>query len=159
MLVLLHAPHHLSGSLLASGGLDTKVKIWNVADGKELKVCSGHLEGVFALCFSGDGKFIYSGSADRTIRKWTVSDGQELARYELHPGWICGLGLLPGGKVLVSADYGGHVLTWDVESRKLLTHRRLKAVIFGATVSRDGRLVALGSDRAVTFIVGATPEE
>ena len=146
------------GSLLASGGLDTQVKIWNVADGKELKVCSGHLEGVFALCFSGDGKFIYSGSADRTLRKWGVSDGKELARYELHPEWVCGLGLLPGEKVLVSADYGGHILTWDVESRKRLTHRRLNAVIFGATVSRDGRLVALGSDRAATFLVGATPE-
>lgn len=147
------------GALVASGGLDTLVKVWRAEDGKELAVCSGHLEGVFTLCFSGDGKFVYSGSADRTVRKWDVNGGAEVARYEHHPGWICGLGLLPGEAVLVSVDYGGHILTWDVGSRQPLTHRHLEAVVFSASVSRDGQLLALGGEDAAGFLLRAVPEE
>ena len=103
---------------------------------------SGHVEGVFTLTFSSDGKSIFSGSSDRTVRKWDVDGGKEVAVYEGHPGWVCGVGVLPGGKKLVSVDYGGNVNTWNLENGKVEARRRLGNVVIAMTLSPDGQWIA-----------------
>ncbi len=48
------------GTMLASGGVDKTVRLWNTADGKEVKVLSGHPDDVYSVCFSPDGKKLAS---------------------------------------------------------------------------------------------------
>ena len=64
--------------LLASGSLDTTVKLWDLTSGKSLLTLSQHVHPVTVLAFSPDGKFLATGSHDR-LHVWTVRDG-ELAR-------------------------------------------------------------------------------
>ena len=48
------------GKLLASGGgrEDKTVRLWNPADGKEMKNLGAHGGAVYAVAFSPDGKFL-----------------------------------------------------------------------------------------------------
>lgn len=60
------------GLLLASGGADGEVRVWDAADGKPVATFKGHAGPVLALAFGPDGKTLYSGSADRTVRTWRL---------------------------------------------------------------------------------------
>ncbi len=48
--------------LLASGGKDNLIFLWNVSTGKMEKSLEGHLDTVTCLDFSGNGKNICSGN-------------------------------------------------------------------------------------------------
>jgi hypothetical protein len=67
-----------SGKLLASGGYDHKILLWNVADGALLKTLEAHTDWVTALAFSPDETLLLSGSQDKSIRRWSLPDGMPL---------------------------------------------------------------------------------
>ncbi len=61
-------------TLIASGGKDNLIKIW---DGKTFElICTfkGHNLPVTCLAFSGDSKYIFSGSKDGTIKIWSIKE-------------------------------------------------------------------------------------
>lgn len=66
------------GKLLASGGVDKTVKIWDVATGKIIRSMRGHAKGVTTVFFSPDGKFVMSGSKDKTVKVWNVDTGERM---------------------------------------------------------------------------------
>src|SRR5262249_41636849 len=68
------------GTLVASGGKDGSLRLWQVATGKHLRSLAGHAGGVTALAFSPDGQTLASLGNDCTLRTWAVSTGQELHR-------------------------------------------------------------------------------
>jgi WD40 repeat protein len=61
------------GKLLASGGDDHTVRLWDVATGKELRKFTGHEGTVQALAFSADGKRLATASEDTTVLIWDVA--------------------------------------------------------------------------------------
>jgi WD40 repeat protein len=54
---------------LVTGGADGKVRVWEVASGRELQSLSGHTSTVKSVVFLPDGR-LASGSEDGTIRIW-----------------------------------------------------------------------------------------
>jgi WD40 repeat protein len=60
------------GKLLASGGQDNTIKIWEVDTGKELYTLRGNDCTVNSVAFSPDGQVLVSG--DRSVKIWKVSD-------------------------------------------------------------------------------------
>ena len=60
------------GQVLASGGKDGTIRLWNVRAGELLHTLSGHTAWVYSLAFSPEGKFIASGSRDGTVLLWNV---------------------------------------------------------------------------------------
>ncbi len=60
------------GTLLATGGADRVVRLWEAKTGKMVRQFEGHRRTVTAVCFSPDGKRLGSASLDRTIRIWQL---------------------------------------------------------------------------------------
>ena len=66
------------GTLLATGGSDDLVIIWDVATGKNQTTLKGHEDSVLGLAFSTDGKFLASAAADNTVRIWDLKTNMTL---------------------------------------------------------------------------------
>jgi RNA polymerase sigma factor (sigma-70 family) len=60
------------GKMLARGGCDYLVRLWEVRSGRELATFKGHDGAVTALAFAPDGKAVASASADGTCLIWDV---------------------------------------------------------------------------------------
>ena len=60
------------GKLLASGGSDTTVRLWELESKHLLSTFTAHSDSVNALVFSLDGKILASGGRDPEIRLWNV---------------------------------------------------------------------------------------
>ena len=46
------------GSILASGGWDRAIRLWDTTTGEDIKILRGHLSGIRSLAFSPDGKIL-----------------------------------------------------------------------------------------------------
>jgi WD40 repeat protein len=72
--------------MLATGGWDREISLWDPATGKERRRLDGHEGSVYALVFSPDGKTLVSASCenqfiagagnDPSIRYWDVASGR-----------------------------------------------------------------------------------
>src|SRR4051812_9388664 len=63
--------------LLASGGSDQTIRLWDPVTGGERKLLRGHTGAVRALAFAArSSQFLASGSADGTVRIWDVTQGK-----------------------------------------------------------------------------------
>ena len=61
------------GALLASGGGDNTIKLWDVDAQQEIAALRGHTDSVRSVAFSPDGALLASGSFDHTILLWDVA--------------------------------------------------------------------------------------
>jgi len=64
--------------MLASGGHDGTVSLWEVSSGGCLRTLHSHPSRVWAVAFSLDGSTVVSASEDRTIILWNVRTGERL---------------------------------------------------------------------------------
>jgi WD40 repeat protein len=88
------------GKVLASGGYDNRIRLWNPDTGKELRVLEGHKSFVNCIAFSADGKWLASGSQDSTLCLWEVETGKVTREFQGHKSPIERMTLSPDGKVL-----------------------------------------------------------
>ncbi len=61
-----------SGNLLASGGSDSLVKVWDPVTGRELFSLAGHTELITAVAFNPDASRLASTSCDKSVKIWDV---------------------------------------------------------------------------------------
>lgn len=73
-------------ALLASGSLDTNVRLWDPRSGLSLATFEGHRATVWSVAFSPDGFTLASGSSDKSVRLWEVQAQQEAALARMRNG-------------------------------------------------------------------------
>ncbi|KAJ9235433.1 hypothetical protein DTO169E5_6149 [Paecilomyces variotii] len=132
------------GSMIASGGADAAVKVWDTLSGKLIHTFEGHLAGISTISWSPDGEIIASGSDDKTIRLWNVLTGKaHPIPFVGHHNYVYAIAFSPKGNMLVSGSYDEAVFLWDVRSASVM--RSLPAhsdPVGGIDVVRDGTLIA-----------------
>src|SRR2546421_12701 len=74
------------GQLLGSGSADKTVRLWNPADGKEVKNLGTHGNSVYSVAFSPDGKWLASAGADGVIKLWDLAAQKEAKSIKGHEG-------------------------------------------------------------------------
>lgn len=136
------------GKILAVGGWDRQVHLWDTTSWKERPaikdVVTRHVRG---LSFSPDGKSIVTGGSGPT-RVWDVETGREIPTAIKMPEGMCPT-FLPDGRTIVGWTHGGgRVTICDFpEGRIRAAWRAHPKVIEGLIVSRDGNLlVSFGND-------------
>ncbi|MEM7244580.1 MAG: protein kinase [Acidobacteriota bacterium] len=106
------------GRLLASGGTDETIRIWDVDDGTLLAVLEGHVGEVFALAFSPDGTRLASGGRDAIIRLWDTEKHDVLLQLRGHEEYVHDLAFSPDGRHLVSASGDRTVRIWSAAEER-----------------------------------------
>ena len=132
------------GKLLASGGDDNAVILWNVADRSERETFIEHSKSVTSVAFSPDGKLLASTSLDGYVRLWHVSsEGRRISLQ--HGGWVESVAFSPDGKMLVSGggDQEGSLALWDVRQRRdIATFSGHAGPVESVVFSPDGQMLA-----------------
>ncbi|KAF2072614.1 hypothetical protein CYY_006073 [Polysphondylium violaceum] len=79
-----------TGNLLASGGFDKEIFLWNVygEECKNYSVLRGHKGAVLELHWSTDSLEMYSASTDKSIGVWDVENSKLIKRIREHKSFI-----------------------------------------------------------------------
>jgi WD40 repeat protein len=146
------------GRLVASGGADDMVKVWDAATGEEAQVLpAAHVLDIQSVDFGGDASQLASVSSDGTTRLWNLDDSTAAPRvlsppepnvYPLDVDWS------PRGDLVAIRNSDGTAAVWEPEEgntraavRNLEGHtQRVNDIAFDVT---GDRLVTAGNDRAV----------
>lgn len=138
------------GNLLASGGVDSTVKIWRRNDqsvvhnlkqpagitalefspdghmlltagyDSSLRIWNWTADTIWTVAFSPDGKTIASGGEDRTVRLWNTADGALVKTIPAHALNIWKVRFTPDGKNIISSSFDNTIKIWNAADGSLL---------------------------------------
>ena len=141
--------------LLASGGEDRTVRLWDPQTGQQHAVLEGHQGGVRAVCaFTVSGRPLLA-SGGETVRLWDPQTGQQHAVLEGHQGGaraVCAI-TVSGRPLLASGGEDRTVRLWDPQTGQqhavLEGHQGGVRAVCAITVSGRELLASGGDDETV----------
>ncbi len=131
------------GRILATGGEDKHIRLWDANTGHPIRVLTGHTFRVSRVAFSPDGKRLASGSHDNTVRVWHTDTGKEEVNIKGHVHYIDGVAFSPDGNRVVDASGDKMVRLYDSRTgQETLTLKGHGNWVTGAAFSPDGARIA-----------------
>jgi WD40 repeat protein len=140
------------GKVLATCGYDRLIKLWDPADGRELRTLKDHSDAVYGIAFSPDGRQLASASADRAVKIWDAATGARLATLSDNTDWAYAVAWSPDGRLVAAAGVDRSIRVWDLPAGNRLIHSVFahEGPITRLLYSADGQsLYSLGEDRVV----------
>ncbi len=139
------------GQTALSTLFESSLTLWDLATGDAIRHLAGsdssegHVDWVFAVAFSPDGRTALSGAqGDKNhLILWDLGTGEPIRYFDTDS--VLRVAISPDGRIGVSAGDG--MTVWDLESGEQI--RRLEGhtnIVWGVAFSPDGRTVLSGSD-------------
>ena len=82
--------------------------------GKEIRTLKDHIDAVYALAFTPDGRRLVSASADRGVKVWDVASGERLYTLSEPSDGLNTLALDPSGKRVAAAGLDRTIRVWSL---------------------------------------------
>jgi WD40 repeat protein len=132
--------------VLAAGGDDGTVRLWNVHQPGHPVLAGGPLAGpgtATSLAFSADGRTLAVASSTGTVRIWGVSaPDRPVLLDRLAMGPVNSVAFSPDGRLLAAGSSDGRVFVWS--AGRLSSVNAGVGQVNGVAFSPDGRLLAAG---------------
>jgi eukaryotic-like serine/threonine-protein kinase len=139
------------GKLVASAGDDRAIRLWDAANGKEVRTITGQAKELYSLAFAPDGKQVASVGHDGIARVWEVTIGKQVRALDPKAGVLFAVAFSPDSRQLAASGRDG-VIVWDLASEVDLQRLRGPSEnLFAVAFSPDGKLVAAGGGSEVRF--------
>ncbi len=162
------------GTLLASGGHDGKVRLFDLTKNAQVKEITAHVDKtgpntIYTVAFSADGKRLVTSSFDNSLKLWDVPGGNLLREFKAHKvkefekghaDPVYAAALSPDGKWLASGSGGLErvIKIWNVADGSVvrdLANPQIKTPpqqppsshpgdVLRLEFTRDGKLISLG---------------
>src|ERR1700712_5041387 len=104
--------------LVAVGGADRAVRIWDVETGRLVTAIEDHADWVLGLAFSPDGKKIATASRDRTSKVFDVRTKESLVAFGGHAETVYSVAFSPDGGLVATGGGDNQVRVWSPEDGK-----------------------------------------
>jgi Prp8 binding protein len=113
---------------LCTGGLDNKIRIWDLRLGEVSRIFEGHSDSISSLSLSHEGSFLLSNSFDNTLKVWDVRPGSTSnLPLKTYTGHTHGpeKNLIRGsfnfnGQLVCCGSADGKVRIWDASKRSVI---------------------------------------
>ena len=139
------------GSQLATSDTNGSIQIWNLKDGKQLALCSGHNSWVWSLAYSPSQPILASCGQDHQVRLWDSHTGQCLKLLEGHTGIATAVAFSQDSQWLASTSGDQTIRLWSVATGQCLQvlHGHA-ACVWSAVFHPDGKtLFSAGEDNII----------
>lgn len=101
-------------NMLASGGPESTVRVWDPRTGKRITKLVGHTDNVRDVLVSQDGTTIMTASSDRTVKVWSTLAGRCMFTLTMHDASVWSLfSSHPDLSIFYSTDKNGLIVKTD----------------------------------------------
>ncbi|KAI1076502.1 WD40 repeat-like protein [Whalleya microplaca] len=101
-------------SILASGGPESIVRLWDPKSGKRITKLAGHTDNVRAILVNEGGDTVMTASSDQTIKVWNVTAGRCMYTFTMHNDSVWSLfSEDPQLRTFYSSDRSGLIVKTD----------------------------------------------
>lgn len=108
---------HPNGRIVAGGGSDGRLRLWQVASGSLWRTVDLHTDGITAITFTPDGRYLVTAGREAKVHVWHMPDIKWVSSVSGQPGLVTAITADNGGRLLALACPGGvlpaRVWTWD----------------------------------------------
>ena len=111
--------------LLATGGKDRLLRIWDTKTRKLITKFKGHVDTITSVKFDNENDNLYSVSADMTLKIWKTREMVYIDTHHGHFGWIFDLQAYSRDRVITCGD-DRQVIFWKVVEDTQLLYKNTK---------------------------------
>lgn len=105
------------GSVLASGGPESVVRVWDPRSGERITKFVGHTDNIRSILVSDNGEFILSASSDTTVKLWSLAERRCIHTLSHHNDSVWSLfSQHPRLEIFHSSDRSGLVAKSDLRN-------------------------------------------
>ena len=117
------------GSIMASGGPESIVRLWDPRTGKRITNFVGHTDNVRDILINEDGDTVMTASSDQTIKVWSITAGRCMYTLTMHNDSVWSLySDHPRLSLFYSSDRSGLVAKTDVRDCEEMDDGRSLAI-------------------------------
>ena len=139
-------------SLVAIGGTNKLIKVFDLATNEILYKIKKHSEWVTQVSFSPDGILLATADRNGGLFVWEARTGNPFYTLDGHQQEITSLSWRADGNVLLSASEEGAVRTWEmINGKQVRTWNAHSGGTLSAHYAQNGNIVTAGRDKTVKF--------